>query len=59
MRRSEASYEMQVIFDAADVDIGNTEVPSRPSDVCVKVRTDSAVQKWLPAPCRVDYVDID
>jgi len=59
VRRSEASYEMEVIFDAADMDISDTEISSRPGDVGVKVRTDSAVQKWLPAPCRVDYVDID
>lgn len=48
-----------MIFDAADMDIGDTEISSCAGDVGVKVRTCCEIEKRTSAPRRKDYMDIN
>jgi hypothetical protein len=59
MRRTEASDEVQVVFDATYMDIGETEVASGTGHVGVKVRTRWVVEEGSSIPRRKDDVNID
>ena len=59
MRRTETSDEVQVVFDTAYMDIGETEVASGTGHVGVKVRTCCLIEKGSSIPRRKDDVNID
>jgi hypothetical protein len=59
MGRTEASDKMQVVFDAAYVYIGKTEVAGGTGHVGVKVRTRCLIEEGSSIPRRKDDVNIN
>ncbi|HXA17530.1 MAG TPA: hypothetical protein VN380_11090 [Thermoanaerobaculia bacterium] len=59
MRRTETSEEMQVVFDATNMDIGETEVTSGAGHVGVQVRTRRVIEERGSIPRRENDVNIN
>jgi hypothetical protein len=59
VRRTKTAEEVNMIFHAADIHVGDIKVSGNSREVGMTVRTRRAIEKRASTPCGEDYVDIN